>query len=104
MASVPVWPPFVDEGIPALQRKIGCFILDPPMGLQKAGEGASDEPWGLDNALKAINLVFSSCPAPFTIAMFSLWDLATMQTALANDKDLKKAQLEVSQIVMVKVS
>lgn len=104
MASVPVWPPFVDEGIPALQRKIGCFILDPPMGLQKAGEGASDEPWGLDNALKAINLVFSSCPAPFTIAMFSLWDLATTQTALANDKDLKKAQREVSQIVMVKVS
>lgn len=102
--SQPVWPVFVDQGIPALERSIGCFIFDPPMGLQKAGEGASDDPWGLDNALRAINLVFSSCPAPFTIAMFSLWDLATMQTALANDKDLKKAGLEVSQFIMVKVS
>lgn len=74
------------------------------MGLNKPGLGGEDEPWEIEQVLKAVVGVYSSWAAPYTIVLYSKWDLATMQKAMGSNKDLKKSKLEVSEYLMIKVT
>ena len=85
--------------------KAWCFILDPPFGLGSDNrEALINAAWGLQDVLKAVHIVVTSFTAPFSIILYSLWDLKTMQQALIDHAGLSDALLEVSEFIMVKVT
>ena len=85
--------------------RAGCFIIDPPFGNgSDSHESLVNANWGLDGVLKAIHIVFTSFPPPFSIILYSLWDLMTMQQALLDHAGLSDSLLETSEFIMVKVT
>lgn len=79
--------------------KVGCFILDPPMGLKK------DTPrWSLRDIMTTVNVIDVTFKNEFSIILYSMYSMAQVQEALEEETMSDGSRLTVSRFVMVKVS
>ncbi|KAL0018273.1 hypothetical protein WJX77_002162 [Trebouxia sp. C0004] len=81
-------------------RRLGCFIIDAPMGLHD--EGA----WTLTQVISLVKSIELWCTPPYTIVLYSLYNLGKVQRALDEADQKKKGKqgegLQVTHFIMVK--
>ena len=78
--------------------KVGCFILDPPMGLGKNALG-----WSLCDIMKTINVIDVSFGGEFTIILYSMYSMVSVQDALTEEPMTDRSRLSVSRFTLAKV-
>ena len=78
--------------------KVGCFILDPPMGLGKNAPG-----WSLCDIMKTINVIDVSFGGEFTIILYSMYSMVSVQDALTEEPMTDGSRLSVSRFTLAKV-
>ena len=84
--------------------KAGCFILDPPLGLRGKAIGFDDTTaWSLQQIIEILVSIYSVQDPPYTVVIFSLSSLHTMQMAIKSDQRLEGSCFTVSSIILVKV-
>ncbi|DBB00791.1 TPA: hypothetical protein ACH3X1_000723 [Trebouxia sp. C0004] len=57
-------------------KKLGCFIIDVPMGLQ------GDTAWSLQQVIAVVKSIEQRCTPPYTIVLYSLYSMYDVQRAL----------------------
>lgn len=78
--------------------KVGCFILDPPMGLRKNTTG-----WSMRDIMKTVNVIDQSFRNEYSIILYSMYSMASVQAALKLDPVADGSRLTVSRFILVKV-
>lgn len=86
------WTKFLED------CKVGCFILDLPMGLRKNSSG-----WSLRDIMQTINVIDQSFQNEYNIILYSMHDMAAVQEALTQDPVADGKQFTVSRFVIAKV-
>ena len=88
-------------------KHVGCFIIDPPMGLASKTGSFNDKRWELEDLINLVTFIASTCAAPYTIVLYSIYSIYEVQQAL---EETQKAayygpvKLYVYSFIMVKVS
>ena len=83
-------------------RRLGCFIIDAPMGLH------GDSAWSLNQVITLVKSIEQWCTPPYTIVLYSLHSMSDVQRALVEAESKSKGKqgkgLQVTRFIMVKVS